>query len=113
LLRDMPGVTLRRILPSTTRPSSFVYVIQLHPGTDRSRVMAHLEERRIPSRIYFSPIHLQPYYRKRFGYREGDFPVTERVAASILALPFHANLLPDDMQYVADALRSAVVRAAA
>ena len=113
LLSDMPGITLRRILPSTTRPSSFVYVIQLHPGTDRSRVMAHLEERRIPSRIYFSPIHLQPYYRKRFGYREGDFPVTERVAASILALPFHANLLPDDMQYVADALRSAVVRAAA
>src|SRR5262249_3526520 len=63
LLRGIPGITLRHIAPSTTRMSWFAYVLQLPAGTDRSRVMADLAERRIPSRAYFSPIHLQPYYR--------------------------------------------------
>jgi perosamine synthetase len=113
LLRGVPGISLRRMVAYTTRPSWFVYVLQLHREIDRNRVIAQLEERQIPSRVYFSPIHLQPYYRKRFGFREGDFPVSERIAASTLAVPFHANLSDDDMAYVVDSLRSAVVRAAA
>jgi len=113
LLRAVPGIRARQVLPSATRPSWFVYVIQLSPEIDRNRVVAQLEARQIPSRTYFSPIHLQPYYRERFGYREGDLPVTERVAASTLALPFHANLPADHMHQVVDALAAAVVRAAA
>ena len=52
------------------------------------------------SRPYFPPIHLQPFYQERFGYREGDFPVTERVARSTLALPFHGGLGEDEVAYV-------------
>ena len=37
--------------------------------------------RGVPARPYFSPIHLQPFYRERSDFRAGDFPVTERVAA--------------------------------
>ena len=58
----------------------------------------------VPARPYFSPLHLQPFYRSMFGFRPGDFPVTERVAASTLALPFSSKLTDDDVQYVADAL---------
>jgi perosamine synthetase len=42
------------------------------------------------------------------GHREGDFPVTERVAASTLALPWSASLSDSDVQFVADALKAAV-----
>jgi perosamine synthetase len=110
LLRSVPGIALKRVVPSTTRASWFVYVIHLDPSIDRNRVIAHLE-RQIPSRAYFRPIHLEPYYQKRFGFRQGDFPVAERIAASILALPFHSNLSQADMEYVVDALQSAVIRA--
>jgi perosamine synthetase len=113
LLRRVPGVTLKRTVPSTTRVSWFAFVIHLDPHIDRDRVMEQLEARGIPSRVYFTPIHLEPYYRKRFGFRPGDFPVAERVAASILALPFHTNLSDAEMEEVVDALQSAVVRAAA
>jgi perosamine synthetase len=113
LLRRVPGVTVKGAVPSTTRMSWFVFVIHLDPHIDRDRVMEQLESRGIPSRVYFTPIHLEPYYRKRFGFKPGDFPVAERAAASILALPFHTNLSDTEMDEVVDALQSAVVRAAA
>jgi perosamine synthetase len=113
MLRHVPGVTVKRTLASTTRMSWFVFVIHLDPRIDRDRVIEQLKARGIPSRVYFTPIHLEPYYRQRFGFRPGDFPVAERVAASILALPFHTNLSDAEMDEVVAALHSAVVRAAA
>jgi perosamine synthetase len=90
----------------------FVYVIRLDGSIDRDRVMAGLAARGVPSRPYFSPIHLQPFYRSMFGYAPGDFPVTERIAASTLAIPFSSILPPDDVAYVADALIDVVERGA-
>src|SRR5947208_10917065 len=51
---------------ATTRASWFVYVVRLAPGFDRKAVMAALEAHGVPSRPYFVPIHLQPFYRERF-----------------------------------------------
>jgi perosamine synthetase len=113
MLRRVPGVTVKGAVSSTTRMSWFVFVIHLDPHIDRDRVIEQLEARGIPSRVYFTPIHLEPYYRRRFGFKPGDFPVAERVAASILALPFHTNLSDAEMDEVVAALQSAVVRAAA
>jgi dTDP-4-amino-4,6-dideoxygalactose transaminase len=110
LLRDVPGVRRMAMLPSTTRMSWFVYVIRLAPEIDRAAIVRNLEAQRIPSRAYFPPIHLQPLYRERFGFREGDFPITERVAASTLALPFHSNLSSDQVEYVVTSLQSAIMR---
>ena len=112
LLAGIPGISVLRAARSTSRLSWFAYIIRLAPDIDRDRVIAQLERRNIPSRVYFSPIHLQPLYRERFGYREGDFPIAERVAASTLALPFHGNMPDEHIACVAEAL-AAVVRAAA
>jgi len=86
----------------------FVYVVRLDASIDRSRVMEQLAKRGVASRPYFSPLHLQPFLRSRLGHRPGDFPVTERVAASTLALPFSARLSDDDVRTVAAALINAV-----
>jgi len=86
----------------------FVYVVRLHPEIDRNRVIGELAEVGVASRPYFSPLHLQPFYRATFGFAPGDFPVAERVAASTLALPFSSRLADDDVRYVADALRESV-----
>jgi perosamine synthetase len=86
----------------------FVYVVRLDPTVDRSRVMERLAARGVASRPYFTPLHLQPLFRSLLGHRPGDFPVTERVAASTLALPFSARLSDDDVRSVAAALIDAV-----
>jgi perosamine synthetase len=87
----------------------FVYVIRLAEGIDRDAVMARLAEDGIPARPYFAPLHLQPYFRETFGYAPGDFPVTERVAASTLALPFSSRHTEAEVERVAASLRGAAV----
>jgi perosamine synthetase len=86
----------------------FVYVVRLAERVDRDRLIDQLAERGIPGRPYFSPIHLQPFYRERFGFRSGDFPVTERVAASTLAIPFSSRLTDEQVDQVCEALADAV-----
>jgi perosamine synthetase len=82
----------------------FVYVVRLHHEIDRDGLIDQLAERGVQTRPYFAPIHLQPFYRATFGFKPGDFPVTERIAASTLALPFSSRLTDEDVAYVADAL---------
>jgi dTDP-4-amino-4,6-dideoxygalactose transaminase len=86
----------------------FVYVVRLDPTIDRDRVVGRLAELGVPARPYFTPLHLQPFYRSTFGFAPGDFPVTERVAASTLALPFSSRHTDDEVARVAAALRAAI-----
>jgi perosamine synthetase len=66
--------------------------------------MASLGGEGIPSKPYLPSIHLQPYYRERFGAREGLCPVAEDASARSLALPFHARLPAEDQERVTEAL---------
>jgi perosamine synthetase len=103
-LEAIPGVRLIAPGPDTTRFSWFAAIARLDPGIDRDSVIERLAERGIPARAYFSPLHLQPLYRRLYGHEEGDFPVTERVARSTLALPFHNRLGEADVDTVCRAL---------
>ena len=58
----------------------------------------------IPTRGYFSPMHLQPYIQDMLGTHEGMLPVTESVAKRTIALPFHNNLTEDEIDYVVENL---------
>jgi perosamine synthetase len=93
---------------NTVRQSWFVYVVQLDKTIDRDKVMKYLQGNGVGCRPYFSPIHLQPFYRKTFGYRGGEFPITEQVARSTLALPFHTLLGGEEIDYVVEQLTKAV-----
>lgn len=99
------------IRPPTVRPhvrmSWFVYVVTLGASLTRTQVMAALAQEGIPSRGYFSPIHLQPYIRDLLGTREGMLPATEEAARRTVALPFHGNMTEDQVQRVVAALARA------
>jgi perosamine synthetase len=88
--------------------SWFVYVVTLAREIDRDAVMERLAGEGIPSRAYFSPLHLQPYIMERFGTHEGMLPVTEDVARRTLALPFHNNLTEEQVDRVVGGLERAV-----
>lgn len=109
-LASVDGVALPEIAGSTTRMSWFVFVVRLAADIDRDAVMAALAADDVPSRPYFSPIHLQPFYREQFGYEEGDFPRTEAIGRSSLALPFHPHLTDDDLDFISDRVKHAIAR---
>jgi dTDP-4-amino-4,6-dideoxygalactose transaminase len=103
-LAEIEGVSPLTIVPTTTRMSWFVYPVRFEEGIDRNVVMERLAQRGIPARPYFTPIHLQPFYRERFGFKEGDFPLAEAAGRSILALPFYAPMKPEEVDVVCENL---------
>jgi len=98
------------ILPTLlddTHMSWFVFVVRLNdlfePG-HRDQVMRALRAAGIQCNNYFPPIHLQPYMVEKFGFKIGDFPVCEYVAARTLALPFYNQLSNSDIDRVCETL---------
>lgn len=77
-------------------------------GANRDQVREALLAQGIGCGIYYpTPLHLNPLFAN-IGYTQGSFPVAERVARRVLALPIHPLLSPDDLERVATAIRSAV-----
>lgn len=110
-LEKLHGVTTPYMDPRF-KISWFVYVVRLAPGIDRDRVLTYLQERGVDCRPYFPPLHLQPFYREIFGYKEGDYPHTECAASLTLALPFFNNLTEQQLDYVVEILDEAINRTA-
>jgi len=108
-LREIVGVTAPAVADSTSRMSWFVYVVRLESAADRAMTMDALAARGIPSRPYFTPIHLQPFYIEKFGYRRGDFPVAEALGDTSLALPFSSVMTEAQVDCVCEEL-AAVLR---
>ena len=101
---------LQSLIPSegTTRMSWFVYVVRFDASLGRDEIASRMAIKGIPTRNYFPSIHLQPVYRERFGFRPGQFPVTERVSSSTLALPFHTNVSEQEIEQVCAALSESI-----
>ncbi len=107
-LSDVPEIEPLAVLPSTTRMSWFVYVVRVPRGVDRMAVADRLAAKGVPVRPYFLPIHLQPYMAERFGYKPGDYPVTEDLGERGLALPFSGVMKADQVELVCKALRESL-----
>jgi dTDP-4-amino-4,6-dideoxygalactose transaminase len=105
-LSQLEGIVTPQLDPTTTLMSWFTYVIRVSPRIGRNRLMDWLLAHDIPSRPYFSPIHLQPYYRDRFGYQVGDFPITEELGEISLALPFSSVMSEEQVDFVCNVIRS-------
>jgi dTDP-4-amino-4,6-dideoxygalactose transaminase len=110
-LAEIAGVEIPFIESFTTRTSWFVYVIRFDKKINRDEMAKKLEARGIPVRPYFLPIHLQPYMVERFGWCEGDFPVTEDLGKRGLAIPFSGVMTEEQVDYVCSAIREEVMKA--
>ncbi len=104
-LEQIQGIEIPCVVSNTTRMSWFVYVIRTEPGINRDSVSQGLKDRGIPSRPYFIPIHLQPYMKERFGYQEGDFPISEDLGTRSLAIPFSGVMTESQVEMVCEALK--------
>jgi perosamine synthetase len=107
-LAEIPGVEVPFVEKYTTRMSWFVYVVRFNPVINRDSLAKRLEARGVPVRPYFMPIHLQPYMVDRFGYRLGDFPVTEDLGRRGLALPFSGVMTEKQVDFVCRTIQTEI-----
>ncbi len=80
-----------------------LYVIKLK-GVDRNRVASEMEARSIGVGVHYRPVHLEPFYREKYGHSPGEFPIAEDAAARVLSLPFWPEMKDEDVATVVKTL---------
>jgi perosamine synthetase len=79
-----------------------MYTIQLHNKINRVNLQKNLTKAGIMTKVYFSPVHLTTFYRKKFNYRKGDLPLTEEISKKVITLPLYPTLTIEEMDYIID-----------
>lgn len=111
-LTDVDELVMQAVDPKA-KVSPFVFVVRLvdeFSQEQRDRLIELLGEAGIGASAYFAPIHLQEFYRKELGWREGQLPVTERIGARTLAIPFYPTISEDQVDYVCQSLGKLIGR---
>ncbi|MDP3954701.1 MAG: DegT/DnrJ/EryC1/StrS family aminotransferase [bacterium] len=81
----------------------FVYVIRIKDkNTDRDEVISDLQRLGVSTKAYLPSIHLFSFYKQKFGFKDGDFPISENVSQFSLALPMYIGLKEEDVSYISN-----------
>lgn len=91
------------VVPPYCEQSYHMFYMLLPSLEKRQKLIAHLKSKGILSVFHYLPLHLSPMGRK-WGYQEGDCPVTENVSDRLVRLPFYNELLPEQQQEVCTAI---------
>lgn len=100
-LSNIKGLEIPSV-PEGFRHVYQIYTVRLPEARVRDGLMKHLAEKGIMTRIYFHPVHLTGFYRREFGCRQGDLPVTEKIASEVLSLPMHPTLTGQEINYIGE-----------
>ena len=82
-------------------------------GKNRDQLLEYFTQHRIGVGVHYTPVHLHPYYRRTFAYREGCFPNAEWIGKGTLSLPLSGKLSKEDVQDVIAVLRQSLEESAA
>ena len=101
LLKDFQGVKFQKI-PRGYVSSYAQFTIRV---PERDRLAEYLNARGIPTAIYYPvPLHLQPVFSD-LGYKQGSFPVAERLAKEVISLPMHPFLRREEQEEIVTAIK--------
>jgi dTDP-4-amino-4,6-dideoxygalactose transaminase len=75
---------------------------------DRARFIEELRARNIGTSVHFIPIHIQPYYRDKYGYRPGDYPMAYSNYLRLITLPLNLRMTDSDVEDVLEAVADVI-----
>ena len=101
LFESMDGLT---VPPRNEGHSYHLYPLQF-PADDRGAIFASMRDKGIAGMVHYPPLHLHPYYRDRFGFKRGDYPLAEEFYSREISLPMYFGLTDDDIRRVAETIR--------
>jgi dTDP-4-amino-4,6-dideoxygalactose transaminase len=110
--RDLPEVSPLQ-LKDHVRHSWHLYAVQLdleRLSIGRAQFMEGLRRENVGASVHFIPLHLHPYYRERYGFQRGDFPVAERAYERLVSLPLYPRMSEVDADDVVEAVRRVISR---
>jgi perosamine synthetase len=103
--RDFPAV-IPPSVRSEANPAWHLYPLRLDANltADRAQVFRALRAENIGVNVHYIPVHLHPYYRDRFGYRGGEYPVAEDAYRRLISLPMFHGMTDHDVEDVITAV---------
>jgi dTDP-4-amino-4,6-dideoxygalactose transaminase len=104
---DVSEIRVPTISPDV-RSSRYIYPVLLEQERlriGRDQFIEALKAEKIGTSVHYIPAHLHPYYQKEFGYRRGDFPVTEFVFDRLVCLPLFPSMSDEEIETVIAAVR--------
>jgi UDP-4-amino-4-deoxy-L-arabinose-oxoglutarate aminotransferase len=97
-LRDLPGIDLIQT-PPHTKHARHLFTF-LAPEGKRDDFILGLQQKEIGVAVHFNAVHLMSFYRRTFGFKEGDFPNAERISRRTITLPLYPKLAEAEVEYV-------------
>jgi dTDP-4-amino-4,6-dideoxygalactose transaminase len=97
-LSEVPNIRLMMTMPDT-KHACHLFTIHV-PDARRDSILASLQQKGIGVAVNYRAVHLLKYYRERFGYKDGDFPVAEAIGKSTISLPLYPTLTKEEQDYV-------------
>jgi perosamine synthetase len=100
--REIPGV-IPPTVRSNANPAWHLYPIRIDAErlrADRAEIFRALRAENIGVNVHYIPVHLHPYYRDRFGYKGGEFPVVEEAYSRLISLPMFHSMTEQDVNDV-------------
>ena len=76
----------------------------------RYEVMQFLKDRNIGTQVLYIPLHYQPYYKKKYNYKKGNFPKSEKYYDSCLSIPIFPDLKKSDLKFIVDTINKIICK---
>jgi perosamine synthetase len=106
-MRNIPGIVIPQVRDEIS-PAWHLYPIRVDSpklSADREEIFRALRAENIGVNVHYIPVHLHPYYKDRFGYGGGEFPVAEAAFESLISLPMFHGMSDKDVRDVIEAVR--------
>jgi perosamine synthetase len=106
-LRDLGGIVVP-VVQENVNPAWHLYPVRLDLDSllaSRAEIFQALRAENIGVNVHYIPVHLHPYYRDRFGYKPGDYPVSESAYERLISLPLFHGMTDRDVDDVVNAVR--------
>jgi len=97
-------IKILKVLPKT-KHARHLYTIQVN-SRKRDQILMKIQEQGIGVAVNFRPIHLMKYYRNKYGFKKGSFPIAEEFGSSTITLPFYPKLTQKEINYVIKSVNS-------
>jgi dTDP-4-amino-4,6-dideoxygalactose transaminase len=104
---SLKEIELMKTFPNS-RHARHLFTIQV-PEEIRDSMLIALQEKGIGVAVNYRAIHLLKYYREKFGYKEGDFPVSEKIGNRTISIPLYPKLTDTEVNYVIKTIKKAMV----
>jgi len=107
---DLPGIRIP-VEQAWTRHSYHLYTILIDfdkIGLTRNEVMKELRGNNIGTQVHYIPVHLQPYYMKKYDYKIGDFPKAEKYYSQCLSIPMFPDMTAREIDAVIKSIKNFV-----